>query len=461
MKNLKDIKIISFLLFLIVLAIACVQDDDYNVPTINVEEPNVEVNISIEAIKQIYRGYEPKIIEAGEGSTRALYLAAYVVSNDEAGNFYKTLIIQDNAENPTAGVAISTEATNLYTKYEPGRKMYLRVDGLYIGQYAALPTIGILDGDEVGRMSVDEFESRILRSTEKVEITPQIVTIAEVSDNNTNDKYLNTLVKIENIQFPEGLAGIAHYGNPHNTYSVNRQLENCDEETIMLRTSGFSNFKGLILPEGNGALTAVLSRFNNDIQLFIRDIDDVDFNGERCNQGGPGDILELPFLQDFEGQNSGSGIPLSIEGWTNLNINGGSRVYEVMEFNSNNYAQTSARNSGENPCEIWLITPGIILPNNSTPVLSFDTNDGFYNGDALTVKITTDFTGDVLAANWVDLDPTISTGNTNGYGAEFTPSGDIDLSEYAGEIVYVGFRYLGASNGIKTTYQVDNISVIE
>ena len=95
---------------------SCVQDDDYNVPEINVEEPNVDVNTTIETIKRIYRGYEPKIIEAGEGSSRELYLAAYAISSDETGNFYKSLVIQDLPENPNAGVAISTEATNLYTK---------------------------------------------------------------------------------------------------------------------------------------------------------------------------------------------------------------------------------------------------------------------------------------------------------------------------------------------------------
>src|SRR5690606_21382507 len=121
------------------------------------------------------------------------------------------------------------------------------------------------------------------RSNEKAEVIPQLVTIAAANDNNTNEAFLNTLVKFENLQFPDELAGIEHYGNPSNTYSVNRQLENCFEETIILRTSGFSDFKGLLLPEGNGSLTAILSRFNNDVQLFIRDIDDVDMSGERCN----------------------------------------------------------------------------------------------------------------------------------------------------------------------------------
>ncbi|WP_310993001.1 DUF5689 domain-containing protein [Aequorivita marina] len=462
MKHISNIKLTGFLFFIGILIVSCVHDDDYAIPEINVEEPNIDVNTNLVAVKDIYRGYEPKIIEAGDGSNRPLYLEAYVVSNDETGNFYKSLVIQDAPQNPTAGVALSTEATNLYTKYEPGRKIYFRVDGLYIGEYAGLPTIGIQDGDEVGRINIEDFESRIFRSTEKVEIVPSTVEISEVNDPDTNPELLNTLIKLENVQFPDGLAGVAHYGNPSNTYSVNRQLENCEAETIMLRTSGYSDYKGLLLPEGNGSLIAVLSRFNNDMQLFIRDIDDVEMNGERCNQGGTGSILELPFLQDFEGHNSGTDIPVDIEGWTNVNVNGGATVYEVLEFNLNNYAQVTARSSGENPCEVWMVTPGLILPANSAPILTFDTNDGYYNGDGLMLKLTTNFTGDVTTTDWTSLNAIISTGHTDGYGPEFTFSGPINLSAYVGETVHIAFQYLGSSSGgTNTTYQIDNISVVD
>lgn len=461
MENLKNIKRLCRLFLLGIVVASCIHDDDYNIPEINVEEPNVAVNTNIISVKSIYRGFEPKLIEAGDGSNRELYLEAYVISSDETGNFYKSLVIQDTPENPTAGVAISTESTNLYTKYEPGRKIYFRVDGLYIGEYAGLPTIGIQDGDEVGRINIDDFNSRILRSMEKVEIIPRLVQIAEVNDRNTNSDYLNTLIKFENVQFLDGLAGIAHYGNPNNTFSVNRRIENCDEEFITLRTSGFSDFKGLLLPEGNGSLIAILSRFNNDTQIFIRDIDDVEMNGERCDQGGGGTNFELPFSEDFEGHNSGNDIPFNIEGWTNINVNGRSKVFVVLEFNSNNYTQITAKNSGENPCEVWLVTPKLILPNGSSPKLSFDTNDGYYNGEALSVKISVNFTGDIGVANWSNLNANISKGHTQGYGSEFTPSGDIDLSAYAGQVVNVAFRYLGSSNGIKTTYQIDNILVVE
>ncbi|KJJ38480.1 DUF5689 domain-containing protein [Aequorivita vladivostokensis] len=465
MKNLKNIKLLPFLFFLGIIATSCVQDDDYNIPEINLEEPNINVNSSIGAVKAIYGGFEPKIVEAGDGSQTEMFIEGYVVSSDESGNYYKQLIIQDKPENPTAGISISTNATDLYTKYEPGRKIYFRVDGLYIGLYAGLPTLGTQNGDEIGRMEIEDFESRIYRSLESVDLVPKVISITEAQIAPDNDPYLNpylsTLIQFQDVQFPNGVAGVESYGNLNNTFGVNRNVENCEGNSIILRTSGFADFKNLTLPEGNGSLTAILSVFNDDFQVFIRDTNDVDMTGERCGNGGPIDALELPFTQDFESQNSGTGASVNIAGWTNVNVNGGTRQWEVRAFDNNQYAQTSAYNSNENPYEVWLVTPGLILPSGSSPTLSFETNDGFNNGAALTVKVSTDFTGDVTTATWTNLSATISSGNSSGYGDEFTPSGDVDLSAYAGQVVYIAYQYEGASNGTTTTYQIDNVSVVE
>lgn len=459
MKKLKNIKLLSFLFFLGMIVTSCVHDDDFNVPEMNIEEPNIIANTDIVSVKAMYDGFNPVKIETGDGSTTEMYLEAYVISDDESGNIYKQIFVQNAPENPTAGVSISVNATDLYTKFEPGRKIYFRVDGLYIGKYAGLPTIGVRDGDEVGRIGVEDFQDRIFRSTVSADLVPKVIPFSEKN----NPARLATLVQFEDVQFPSGLAGIEHYGNINDTYSVNRMVEDCDGNTIILRNSGFADFKNMTLPEGNGTLTAILSVFNADIQLFIRSTDDVQMNGDRCGADGgdPGDAMALPFSQNFETQSAGTGSAVNIPGWTNVNVNGGLRVWEVREFDGNKYAQTSAFSSNENPYENWLITPGLILPAGSSPKLSFGTKDGYNNGNALTVKISTDFTGDVNSATWSTLNATISTGNSNGYAENFLPSGDIDLSAYAGQVVYIGYQYVGASNGTTTTYQIDNVSVVE
>lgn len=460
MKKFLNIKILSFLFILGITATSCVHDDDFNVPEINLEEPNVNVNTDIAAIKAMYRGFEPVLIE-GSGE---MFMEAYVISNDESGNIYKQMFLQDKPENPTAGVVISTNSTDLYTKYGPGQKIYFRVDGLYIGEYAGLPTIGIQEGSDVGRMNIEDFQSRIYRSLERATLVPSVITIRQAAE----PARLSTLVKFEDVQFPDDVAGTDYYGNIDNTFSVNRTIEDCDGNTIILRNSGFADFKNDRLPAGNGSLVAINSIFANDLQLFIRDTNDVDMTGDRCDgsSGGggdpiPGEAVELPFSQNFESHPAGTGENVNLPGWININVGGGTRVWEVREFAGNKYAQTSAFSANQNPYEVWLITPGLILPSGSSPILKFDTNDGHNNGEALSVKISTDFDGNLGNATWTELNANISTGNSDGYGANFTPSGDIDLSAYAGQVVYIGYQYLGGSDSVTTTYQIDNISVAE
>lgn len=441
--------------FLLVIALSsCVQDDDFDIPQIVWEEPNITVNTDILAIKSLRDSLGPVLI--GD-ENQPLFLEAYVVSSDASGNIFKQLFIQDKPANPTAGIVISTHYTNLYAKYGPGQKIYFQVDGLYIGDFWGMPTIGTRENDAIGRIPADEFENRIHRSLENIEPTPQIIRISQATDENL----LGTLVRFENVQFTDDFLG-DYYGNPDNTTTVNRMLENCDGATIAMRNSGFSDFKNELLPEGNGSVTALLTVFADTPQIYIRDISDVELQGQRCDTAGdplPGGVRELPFYENFEGEVAGDGEIVAIEDWTNTNVNGGERLWEVREFSRNKYAQTSAFASSEDPYEVWLITPGIWLPEGATPTLTFETKDGYYRGDALSVKIATDFDDDIAAATWHDLDADISRGNTDGYGDLFVPSGAIDLTEFAGEIVHIAFRYYGSSNDVTTTYQIDSIAV--
>ena len=73
-----------------------------------------------------------------------------------------------------------------------------------------------------------------------------------------------------------------------------------------------------------------MSIYNNDTQLFIRDEDDVMFDGERCsdepvNPTEPG-LVEPPFNEDFEGGTAYENIDL--EGWSNINVNGGENLFQ-------------------------------------------------------------------------------------------------------------------------------------
>lgn len=173
----------------------------------------------------------------------------------------------------------------------------------------------------------------------------------------------------------------------------------------------------------------------------------------------------VAFSQTFEGiENVGVGRNITLEGWTNVSINGGKR-WEARIFNDEKFAQLSAFNTGEANMNTWLITPAVNFDLTSNETLIFDYLAGYYTGQAVSVLVSTDYDGTgtaaaVTAATWTDLQVALPDYLTTGYPLNFSHSAPIDLSGYNGN-VYIGFRYLGSTTGVTTTYEIDNIKLFE
>lgn len=274
MKTNKILKIFLGLFLLLGIANSCVQDDEYDTPTITCTEPSVSVNATIADVKSLYNGSLTEI-------TQDLVIEGYVVSNDEAGNFYRTLHFQDALENPTQGFQLDVDLQDMYATYQVGRKIYLSVKGLYIDDYAGVIKVGgkyeLSNGSfAVGRLSAIEAESKLFRAC----ADPSPVTPTSVSVSGINDSMINTLIKIENVQVAPASLCQNYAVAEENT---NVYLEDCDGNEIILRNSGFSSFADQKLPAGSGTIVAVLGKYNSDYQLTIRSIDDVQMDNPRCD----------------------------------------------------------------------------------------------------------------------------------------------------------------------------------
>jgi hypothetical protein len=112
-KIMKTNRILNLMAVLsLVVFSSCVQDDDFQIPTLEIEEPTIQANSTINIVKSMYAGSLVDFTEASNGGE--LIIEGYVVSNDEAGNFYKVLVIQDAPENPTAAIQLDVDVTSLY-----------------------------------------------------------------------------------------------------------------------------------------------------------------------------------------------------------------------------------------------------------------------------------------------------------------------------------------------------------
>jgi hypothetical protein len=255
---------------------SCVKDGDYSMPNVECNEPTISATNTIQQVKEMYTFGGATVIE------NDVIIEGYVVSNDESGNIYKTISIQDKPENPTAAIKISIDQSDLYTKFNVGRRIYVKLKGLAVGYSFGSFQIGMASKTELGRIPTTEINKYIVRSCEVATIIPKIVNIADL-----NEDLLEMLIQIENVQFKNNELGKS-YGNVDNTETVNRVLESfngsCNlTNEVILRNSGYSDFKNELLPEGRGSITAIFSNYYDDFQLYIRDTNDVNLTETRCD----------------------------------------------------------------------------------------------------------------------------------------------------------------------------------
>ncbi len=476
-------KIIYSLMSVLLLAVtlnSCVEDTDYDTPQISCDEPTLLGNVTpMNVILEQWINendtngdgdaddYDDTENPIEFGEDYANYIVGYVISDDRTGNFYKELYLQNDPINPTKSIKLGVNIGSLYTKYDIGRKVYVYLHDLALNKSHGEMFLGEMINNQVDEMRENRAKENILRNCEAVDITPVVIgSPSEVTDAN-----LGMLVQFDNMQFDLSLVDLndpddtATFVDPFDLYDSHRMITNCDDNSqIRLETSTFASFKDTQLPMLQGSVKGVLGRdYGDDFYVLrVSSPDDFSFTGERCDpvlldcdNGAPIGGANQVFNDDFESYASNS---TNLAGWTNVNVNGGSTLFQVRSYSGAQYMQCSAYNCGEAPLEVWLVTPAINLDASTDEELTFETKTGYNNGAALSVFVSTDFTGDVTTAEWMMVDAEIANGPSNGYQSSFTNSGSVDISCLDGDI-YVAFKYLGGDGGVTTTFQVDNVMV--
>jgi len=446
--------------FLLILVLySCVHYDDYEVPNPEFNEPDIKPNSDIIAIKHAYDQSGQKVYTFEESDTSII--EAYVISSDEGGNFYKKMIIQDKNDFPTSGIEVLIDLRAYYTKFNFGRKIYIKMAGLSVANDKGKYIIGYATRNEVKSIPEYLIDDFIVRSEITHEIIPKQITFGDF-----RNELIGIYAQLNNVQFRNDEIGKTYAGEVFDEFDGERVLVQCENQlTTILSTSTFSDFKSNLLPGKKGTLSAVLTK-DYSSEKFILVLNNISFisfvEEDRCDpkflicEGNTDGGKEFIFYEDFENINKTE--DLEKLGWKNLNVNFGAEKYQKRAFNGNNSIRISAYNSEENPLEVWLISPVINLDNSVDEILNFETKASFDDGTILSTWVSVDFKGNIKEATWQQLKVNISVGPGSGYGTEFTSSGDISLSCLNGNI-HIAFRYLGGDPGIGTTYEIDNIII--
>jgi len=456
---MKNIKILGVLVIFTMLS--CVKTDDFELPDLETSEIEIEGNITnISAVKGNFNFETEAIYTFRETDT---WFEAYVISSDAGGNFYKELIVQDKASNPTSGIHLLLDHNSLFDTYNLGRKIYVKLDGLSLWYNNGVLQLGIQNLGDVVAIPNSLIDDHIIRSEITKEIEPLNI---EISDFNPELK--NLYVRIQHIQFDRNLVKenqlFSFASNSADQYDGERQLESCETgETVLMSTSTFSNFKSLLIPSGSGSVEGILSRdfYDEHYVIVVNTPDALQMNDERCDTeyldcgGNQEEGSKILFEENFDGVTSNT--TLNSRDWKNINVSGGEKKFTPTLSSGNRILRISAYNTNESPLEAWLVTPEIDLNNSIGEILSFDILSSYDKGLIFEVYITQDFTGDPRTTEWIELNATIPLGPSSSNSTIFKKS-KIDISCLEGK-VWVGFRYLGSTYDKTTTYDLDNIRV--
>ncbi|WP_459210210.1 DUF5689 domain-containing protein [Aquimarina rhabdastrellae] len=450
---------------------SCVQDDDFSTPAVVQNQDGRElpaglIKTDIDAIKDAV---------AQDGFTTFentnLYIEGYVVSSDESGNFFEELIIQDAAENPTAGIRVSINVSSLYNTYEFGRKVAILLDGLSAGEGNGVVSLGFANGSSVGQLQEAQLTDYIYRRSEVATIVAKEVAIADFSD-----ELENTYIQLTNVQFPKDIAlgddTITYAGEASDSFDGERPLMSCETgQSVVLSTSTFSDFKSVPLATGAGNVSGILTRDFRDefYTVIVNNLNGVDLGGERCDPDEISCGLATTigatniFADDFESQTLNA--PISGNGWTNY-IEAGTETWEAYTASGGNAslgvsARVGSFRSGDASTVAWLISPQIDLDAQEGETLRFQTSNSFADGSEMQVLFSRDWDGteaNITAANWgVLVDATIVQ-DSDDFG-DWIESGNVDLSCETGTI-YIAFKYTGSGDSaLDGTYELDEISI--
>lgn len=282
MKNI--IKNSCVLLLTFGLFSSCV-NDTYTSPN-----PDVCVDPSLVKTKEVADIYPLGINPSGTPADSPTYtdddiIEGYVISSDEGGNFYQSMYIQPT--DGSKGFNLSAEMSYIYNTIPPGSKVFLKLKGLGFANPTSFG-IGLIFGAPptdkfaVDRLGASKVKDYLIPSCDPIKSEDDIVkkglTISELT--NPDNRYLNTLVEIDNVQFNDKTAGGTYDTDRTNTFDDNAYITDGSKE-LAIRTSRYANFAGFKTPKGNGKIRGVLTKYNSGFQLVLRTERDVKMDNPR------------------------------------------------------------------------------------------------------------------------------------------------------------------------------------
>lgn len=342
-----------------ILVTGCVNDDSYSVPNLECTDPGLVANKTIE---QIYAQATTSAVPyAGDD-----IIEARLVSSDKGGNFFKIMYL--TSLDGTRGFSFAVNRQDLYNEYNVGRKVYIKMKGLYTQIRNNTLQIGTLYNGNVGQIAEADYKKVLISScnTVKEEELVNELTLSQI-----NDSQIGKLIELKDVQFADNALGQNYY-NPANVVGseTNHNITDASGATLIFRTGSFAEYAGTPVSNKSGRIRGILTKFGTTYQFVARYFIDIKLTEPRLGEepGGPGEPSGEPTTPanllfpggDFEN------YPAFLAGLNSFGI----KAYATQSAGTGANGSTSLRINGTPTANDYVFTAKVAagLPANPTKI---------------------------------------------------------------------------------------------
>ena len=356
---------------------------------------------------------------------QGIVIEGTVISSDEQGNCYKYITIDDG----TAAVQIKINSSTLYPNYPLGQHLFVKCDGLILGDYGMLHQLGWWENDGIQGINTNQLYKYIFKDGVPGPDPQPSIELTSASQIQSN--MYSRLVRLKNVHFTDP----GHvYANTTSSGTEN-EIAFEDGTKIILYTSMYAKFANELTPAGTFDMVALLSRFRTTNQLVIRSLDDI---------GTP--VLPPVYTEVVVNAMDLSQNPLD-NGWTSQTISGSS--WEYMSGNAMRIVGSAVASDS------WLVSPSINASGYDNLKLSFS-HRSLSGTSNRQVYYSTNYTGgNVESADWTPL-------NVNNFSTSLTTyTMDLPAELLSASNLRFAFRYQDNTNStwLLTAFKV--VSIVE
>ena len=440
---MKKLRNIALPLLASLALFAC--EKDYDAPLLTEPEyTGPEANITI---KDLRAQTAAATQDAPVVLTQEQVLKAVVTANDESGNIFKKIYLED----ATGAIGMGVDQSSVYNYYPVGQTVYIDLKGLSISVFGDEQQLGHPEG-YLYRTPWEEFEKHVIRDGWANPENAKPLELDDISVINTDpEAYKFKLVTLKGVTFQNG--GTAIFA-PESSTGHEETITDAHGNTLAVRTSGYANFAANKLPKGKGNLTGILGRFRGNWQFTIRTAEDIKDFVEVPEEGGQGGETQPGVTETIFEETFATGVgTFTIENKEMASAL--TFVWKHDNFKNPGYMKASAfKDSVSYASDSWLISPEIDLTAANAATLTFD--HAINKGDVAHVK--TNHLVNVSKDNGQTWTTLSGVSYPAGNSWEFSGSGDVNLSAYVGSKIKLAFQYK-SSDGVSDTWEVKNVKV--